>query len=113
MTANTPLIRKLIAGTVLAAALTAPLSIAAAASELVGTTVGKTAEEVKANLAAQGYYPGDVTSGDGMLLAYVLEDGECYEVGVDTTTGAVVEVESQGRVLIIHPGRRARHKPSA
>lgn len=87
--------RSLIAGTAFAAALAIPLSFAAASSDLDGTSVGKTAEEITSSLTAQGYEVRKIEPEDGMLEAYALKDGKRYEVYVDTTTGKVAKVEEE------------------
>lgn len=93
MTSST--IRSLIAGSALAVALALPLSFAAATSDLIGTTVGKTADEIKASLIAQGYEVRKIKPEDGMLEAYALKDEKLYEVYVDTSTGMVAKVEEE------------------
>jgi hypothetical protein len=95
MTSSTAYIRRLIAGTALAAALALPLSLAHASSELVGTAVGTTADEIKANLTAQGYEVRKIKPEDGMLEAYALKGDKLYEVYVDTSTGLVAKVKEE------------------
>jgi len=95
MASSTPLTRNLIAGSVLAAALALPLSFAAASPELVGATVGKTADEIKASLVAQGYEVRKVKPEDGMLEAYALKGDKLYEIYVDAGTGAVTKVTEE------------------
>ncbi|MHA1529461.1 MAG: PepSY domain-containing protein [Alphaproteobacteria bacterium] len=95
MTSSTPPFRALIAGTALAAALALPPGFAAASPELVGASVGTTADEIAASLAAQGYEVRKIKPEDGMLEAYALKDGKRYEVYVDTTTGKVAKVKAE------------------
>jgi len=85
----------LIAGTVLAAALALPVSFAAASSELDGATLGKTADEIKATLTAQGYEVRKVKPEDGALEAYAVKDGKKYEIYVDPASGAVTKVSDE------------------
>lgn len=86
--------RSLLAGTAtaVAIALAVPLSLAAAA-EMVGTQAGKTADEIKASLAAQGYEVRKIEREDGKLEAYAVKDGKRLEIYVDPATGAVTKVE--------------------
>jgi hypothetical protein len=95
MTSNTPHIRKLIAGSVLAAALVLPLGLAQAASELDGATLGKSTDEIKVSLAAQGYEVRKVKHDDGMLKAQARKGDTRYEVYVDTGTGIVSKVDEE------------------
>lgn len=88
-------IRNLIAGTALAAAVALPLGFAAASPELVGTALGKTADEITASLTAQGYKVRKVKSEDGKLEAYALKDDKLYEVYVDPATGMVSKVDEE------------------
>jgi hypothetical protein len=85
----------LIAGTVLAAALALPVSFAAASSELDGATLGKSADEVKSTLTAQGYEVRKVENEDGKLEAYAVKDGKKFEIYVDPASGAVTEVKAE------------------
>ena len=85
----------LFAGTVLAAALALPLSFAAASSELDGAMVGKSADEIKATLTAQGYEVRKIETEDGKLEAYAMKDGKKFEIYVDPTSGTVTEVKAQ------------------
>lgn len=89
MTAGT----KLLAGAALAAVLAFPLALAA--SELAGTQAGRTADEIKAGLAAQGYEVRRVKEDDGGLEAYAVKDGRLYEIHVDPATGAVTRVKEE------------------
>jgi len=95
MMSSTSDIRKLIAGSVLAAALVVPMgkAAAAAAAELVGTTVGTTAEAVKASLVAQGYEVRKVKRDDGKLEAHASKDNKQFEISVDRKTGMVRKIE--------------------
>ena len=93
MKANT--IRSLVAGAAMAAGLALPLGFASASSELDGTTLGKSADEIKASLVAQGYEVRKVKPEDGMLEAYAMKDGKRYEIYVDTATGAVAKVKAE------------------
>jgi len=95
MASSTSLFRKLIAGSVLAGAVALPLSFAAASPELVGATVGKTADEIKTSLTAQGYEVRKVKPEDGMLEAYALKGDKLYEIYVDTATGAIAKVTEE------------------
>ena len=92
MNSSTTRIRALIAGTALAAAVALPLSFAAASPELMGTSVGKTADEITTSLVGQGYEVRKIKPEDGKLEAYALKDGKRYEIYVDTATGMVVKV---------------------
>jgi hypothetical protein len=85
----------MIGGAVLAAVLTLPVSFAAASSDLVGTTVGTTADEIKASLTAQGYEVRKIKPEDGMLEAYALKGDKLYEVYVNTSTGAVAKIKEE------------------
>lgn len=93
MTSST--IRKLVAGTALAASLALPLGFAAASSELQGATLGKTTEDITASLTAQGYEVRKVKPEDGMLEAYAMKDGKRYELYVDPATGNVAKVKAE------------------
>lgn len=86
--------RNLLAGTAtaVALALALPLGLAAAA-EMVGAQAGKTADEVKASLTAQGYEVRKVEREDGKLEAYAVKNGKRLEIHVDPATGAVTRVE--------------------
>lgn len=88
-------IRPLIAGAALAAALSLPAGIAAAASDLDGASVGSTADQIKTSLIEMGYEVKKVKPEDGMLEAYALRDGKRYEVYVDTKTGTVAKVKEE------------------
>lgn len=85
----------LIAGTVLAAALALPVSFAAASSELDGATLGKSADEVKSSLNAQGYEVRKIENEDGKIEAYALKDGKKFEIYVDPASGNVTEVKAE------------------
>jgi len=85
----------LIAGTVLAAALALPVSFAAASSELDGATLGKSADEVKSTLTAQGYEVRKIENEDGKIEAYALKDGKKFEIYVDPASGNVTEVKAE------------------
>lgn len=85
----------LIAATAFAAAVALPLSVAAAAPDLDGASVGTTAEQIAASLVAKGYEVKKVKPEDGMLEAYALKDGKRYEVYVDTETGKVAKVKEE------------------
>jgi hypothetical protein len=93
MTSTT--IRRLIAGTALAAAVALPLSFASASADLVGTAAGKTADEITASLIAQGYEVKKVKPEDGMLEAYATKDGKRYEIYVDTAAGQIAKVKNE------------------
>jgi len=93
MMSSTSDIRKLIAGSVLAAALVVPMGMAAAAAELVGTTIGTTADAVKASLVAQGYEVRKVKRDDGKLEAHASKDNKQFEISVDRKTGMVRKIE--------------------
>jgi len=93
MTSST--IRKLVAGTALAASLALPLGFAAASSELQGATLGKTTEDITASLTAQGYEVRKVKPEHGMLEAYAMKDGKRYELYVDPATGNVAKVKAE------------------
>lgn len=86
--------RKLLAGTAIAALVAVPLGLAAA-SEMVGTQAGKSADEIKASLAAQGYEVRKVKPDDGKLEAYAVKDGKLYEIYVDPATGAVTKIKEE------------------
>lgn len=86
--------RSLLAGTAIAALAVASLGLAAAA-EMVGMQAGKTADEIRASLTAQGYEVRKVKPEDGKLEAYALKDGKLYEIYVDPATGAVTAVKEQ------------------
>lgn len=86
--------RKLLAGTAIAALVAVPLGLAAA-SEMVGTQAGKSADEIKASLAAQGYEVRKVQEDDGKLEAYAVKDGKLYEIYVDPATGAVTKIKEE------------------
>lgn len=92
---STNRIRGLITGTAFAVTLALPLSFAAASSELDGTVVGKTADEITTSLVAQGYEVKKIKPEDGMLEAYALKDGKRYEVYVDAATGIVAKVKEE------------------
>ena len=91
----TPRLGTLIAGAALVAALAMSINLAAAASELDGASVGRTADEITASLTAQGYEVRKIKHEDGMLEAYALKDGKRYEVYVNTTTGMVAKVKAE------------------
>jgi hypothetical protein len=95
MTSSTTLVRRLISGATLAAALALPLSLAQASSELVGTTVGTNADEIRASLTEQGYEVRKIKPEDGMMEAYALKGDKLYEVYVDTSTGTVAKVSEE------------------
>ena len=86
-------IRKLIATTAAAGALALSLGAASASPELVGTTVGKTADEITATLTSMGYEVKKVKTEEGFLEAYARKDGGRYEIYVDTSTGQVAKVK--------------------
>jgi len=92
MTARTP--RSLIAATALMTALALPHGFAAASSELDGIRLGTSADEIRANLAAQGYEVRKVKPEDGMLEAYALKDGKLLEIYVDPASGNVAKVKA-------------------
>lgn len=85
----------MIAGTALAAAIALPAGLAAAASELDGAVLGTSADEIRANLTAQGYEVRKIKPEDGKLEAYALKDGKLLEVYVDPATGKVTKVEAE------------------
>jgi hypothetical protein len=91
MTSRT--IRSLLAGSALTAALALPLGFAAASSELMGTTLGKSAGEITASLTALGYEVRKIKPEDGMLEAHAMKDGKRYELYVDPATGNVAKVK--------------------
>jgi len=92
---KTNTIRSLVAGAAVAAGLALSLGFASASSELDGATLGKSADEIKASLVAQGYEVRKVKPEDGMLEAYAMKDGKRYEIYVDTATGAVAKVKAK------------------
>lgn len=85
---------KLLIGTALAAMLAFPLS-QAAASEMVGMQLGKTAEEIKTSLTTQGYEVRKVETEDRELEAYALKDGKRLEIYIDPMTGAVTRIKGE------------------
>jgi len=92
---KTNTIRSLVAGAAVAAGLALSLGFASASSELDGAALGKSADEIKASLVAQGYEVRKVKPEDGMLEAYAMKDGKRYEIYVDAATGAVAKVKAE------------------
>ena len=62
-------------------------------SAMTGTDAGTSVEEVTASLTAQGFEVRKVEAEDGMLEAYVVKDGERYEIYVDPRTGKIAKIE--------------------
>lgn len=69
------------------------LPTAAMANIAVGTTLGKTEADVRANLTTLGYSVEAVETEDDEIEAEILKDGQRFEVEVASDTGLVTEFE--------------------
>lgn len=66
---------------------------AAFANVGVGTTLGTTEADIRANLTTLGYSVEEIEIEDGEIEAEVSKDGKSFEVEVAADTGLVTEVE--------------------
>ncbi len=92
---TTKILTGLIASTMLAATLALPASFAAASSELDGAALGKSADDIRTTLIAQGYEVRKVRAEDGKIEAYAVKDGRKFEIYVDPASGTVTDVKAK------------------
>ena len=77
------------------AALAALLALGTGAALAInpGDTAGKTQDEIRATLEADGYEVRKIETDDGQLEAYAVKDGKRYEIYVDPADGKVTRIK--------------------
>jgi hypothetical protein len=94
--ARTPRLALIAAAFAVAGTLALPPAVAsaAAASEMMGTVLGKTTNEVSAKLKSMGYEVRRFENEDGMIEGYAIKDGKRYEVYVNPADGKVARFKA-------------------